>query len=143
MALSKPCITIFSEKLVEKINKMETSEYSGVVNSEEILTFCLIECDKPLSIKNIRNLLGGSKMEYLCIELQNSFDCYAFCKNQMIKELQETKYDIKYFEERLLSDSNVMLAVIKKEKKNGSGDQLALWCVIRMTVYGSPNVGFS
>ena len=135
MASSKPSSTVWGENTVEKINKMQVKDYNGDLNTEEIMTFCYIDKIKPVSIELIRNLLGGPNMEYPVIDIGNSFDCYDFCRQHMIKQLQETEYNIEFFEDRMTSDSNVIVAVVKKPKKGGNGEQIMLWSVIRMTLF--------
>ena len=144
MALSKPLpsVTKVTENVSEKINEIPTREYNGSLHPEEIIAFCKITKEKPVSIELIHNLLGGPNMEYSCMELQNSLDCYQFCRNDLIKKLQETKYHIEFFEARITSDANVIVSVIKKPKKNGKGDQIVLMCVIRMTLFVTPKVGY-
>ena len=142
MALSKPSFVKFDEKVSEKINKIFTEEYNGTLSSEEIITFCKITKEKPISIECIRHMLGGEDMEHPAIELTDSLECYQFCRADMIKHLKETKLDIAFYEDRVTSDANITLAVIKKPKKCGKGQQISLIAVIRFTLFTTPRVGF-
>ena len=108
---------------------------------QEILTFCLITKEKPVSIELIHNLFGGINMEYPAVEIRDSVECFQFCCGDLIKKLQATKFNIEFFEDRTTSDANVIVAVVKKPKKGG-GFQIAVWCVVRMTIFTTPKVGF-
>ena len=142
MALSKPSFVKFDNNVSEKINKIVTEEYSGTISKEEIMTFCKITEEKPTSLEFIKHMLGGETMEYPVIELKDSLDCYQFCHADMIKKLQETKLDIAFYEDRVTSDANVNIAVIRRPKKNSKGEQIVLICVIRFTLFTTPRVGF-
>ena len=142
MALSKPQFVKLDENVSEKINKIVTEQYSGTIRSEEIITFCKITEDKPISIEKIRHLLGGETMEYPVMELKNSLDCYQFCCADMVQNLQKTKFDIAFYEDRVTSDANVNIAVIKRPKRKTKGEQIYMMCVIRFTLFTKPRVGF-
>ena len=144
MALSKPFVTKMMEtsNVSEQINKINITKYTGSLEEEEIITFCKIEKQKPVSIELIRNMLGGANMEYPAMELENSFECFDFCRSDLITKLQETKFNIEYFEDRGTTDSNIIVSVVKKPKKSGKGEQITLWCIIRMTLFVTPKVGF-
>ena len=89
----------------------------------------------------IQNLLGGVNMEYPVMEIHDSLECYEFCQGHLIQKLKDTKFNIEFFEDRVTSDANIIVSVVKKPRKSG-GDQIVLWCVIRMTVFTTPKVGF-
>ena len=145
MALSKPLpsVTTIVENMTERVNKLEKKKYNGVVLVQEILQFCEIHETKVISIDAIRKMIGTDKdMVYPCIEVQDSFDCYEFCRSDLLEKLQETKFNIEFFEDRITSNANVLMSVISKGKKQGNCDQIMLWCVIRMMLYTHPKVGF-
>ena len=122
MALSKPLPTItkITKNMTERINKLEKKWYNGTVLSQEILQFCEIHETKPISIDTIKRMIGGTDkdMVYPCIEVSDSFDCYNFCHSDLIGKLQETKFNIEFFEDRIASDVNVLVSVVSKEKKS-------------------------
>ena len=142
MAMSKPSFVKFDENVSERINKIVTEQYTGTLSTEEIITFCKITKEKPTSVDFIRHMLGGANMEYPAIELADSFECYQFCHADMVKKLKETKLDIGFYEDRVTSDANINVAVIKKPKKYGNCEQISLLCVIRFTLFTTPRVGF-
>ena len=90
----------------------------------------------------INHLFGGEDMEYPVIELMDSLECYQFCRGDMIRKLQETKFNIEFFEDRTTSDANILVAVIRRPKKNGKGENISVMSVIRFTLFTTPKVGF-
>ena len=141
MACSKPTKDDFNQNVSEKINKIDCGNYNGSINKEEIIMFCKIEKEKPVSLELIRNMLGGPNMDYPVMELSDSIECYEFCRNDLIKNLKETKFNIEYFEDRVTTNANIIISVVKKSKKSG-GEQICIWAVIRMTMIVTPKVGF-
>ena len=142
MTLSKPSFFKFDATVSEKLSKILTQEYNGLLSTEEIVTFCKITKEKPVSIQVIKHLLGGETMHYPVMELSDSHDCYQFCRHDMIKFLQETKFNIEFFEDRTTTDSNVIVSVVRKVRKNSKSEQISVMAVIRFTLFMTPKVGF-
>ena len=79
MALSKQCKDADYNLIKQKINKLDyISNIEKWIHDEEIEMFCKIIVQKPLSVKTIHSFLGGAKMDYNCIEVADSFECYQF-----------------------------------------------------------------
>ena len=104
MALSKPLS--FSEKL----NKIEPFKRSTTnVHDEEIEINCVYHQQKAISVELIHHLLGGPNMEYKVINVQDSFDCFEYCANNVIDNLKKNKSDIMYLEHHTNVTSNVLV----------------------------------
>ena len=77
MALSKQCKDADYDLIKQKINKLDyISNIEKCIHDEEIEMFCKIIQEKPLSVKTIHSFLCGDKMDYNCIEVADSFECY-------------------------------------------------------------------
>lgn len=138
MAMSK----VKSEKfpILERINKLDyASNIERRIVDDEIDIFCVQEEKKAMSVENIYNILGGPHSHYKCMELENSFECYQFCRDKMIQYLQNSNKEILFFEDRKTLTDNVIVAVTRKENHK---ENIFLHCVIRMTIFSSPKVGF-
>ena len=76
--------------------------------------FCKIIEKKPVSVELIKNLLGGPNMDYPCMEVADSIECYQVLRVQLIKKLQESKDAILFFEDRMTTNSHIIICIIKK-----------------------------
>ena len=116
------------------------SNLTRYIHSEEIELFCEVKHTKPISVESIHNLVAGANTEYKCMEVSNSFECYQVLRAQLIKKLQETKEEMLFFEDRMNTDSNIIVCVVKNTNK--SRQQAIFHALIRMTIKVEPNVGF-
>ena len=142
MALSKPAFVKFDENVSEKVSKIFNEDYKGSLNPEEIVTFCKITQERPVSVNVIKHYFGGEEMDYPVMDLSNSHECYQFCHGNMLKILQETKCNIEFFEDRSSTDANIIVAVLRKPKKNSKGEHVSVMAVIHFTLFNTPKVGF-
>ena len=82
MALSKP----------ERLTKVELHKHDECkISPEVIMDVCKISYDRAISIEIIEHLIGGQNMEYSLMEVDNSFECYAYCRHDLLSCLQEKK----------------------------------------------------
>ena len=90
MALSKP--------LFEKLNKIDWDKNVATnLSPEIILETCKITYTSSISIEVIEHLFGGQNMEYAPMELEDSIDCFHYCRQHLLENLQGTKQDIVFF----------------------------------------------
>ena len=76
MALSKP----LNDSVREKLNCIDWYQnVTSTIPTQKILDVCKIAYHKAMSIEIIEHLLGGINMEYVPMELENSFDCLTIC----------------------------------------------------------------
>ena len=136
MALSKP------KKFTEKLNKVDITHVETTIHPEEIMLQCFYNYDKAISIDLIHHMLGGDHSDYKIIPVQESFECYNHCRQEMLNYVQETKMDILFFEDRKNATSNVIIVALKQEKKKGAWEHIILLAVIHITVMVTPKVTF-
>ena len=138
MAFLKPCK---SKEFSEKIKKLDyPSHIERSIHDEEINMFCKIVEQKPVSVELIRNLLGRPNMDYPCMEVSNSFECFQVLRMELMKKLQESKGDMLFFEDRITSNSNIIICVVKK--MSGTRAHPYLYALIRMTLMTELKVDF-
>ena len=112
MALSKPV----TEEMVEKLNTTGTSRMIITIPEDEIKMFCWHMEPHAVSIDLINHLLGGDKMNYAAMNLEDSIQCHEFTLQHVMKCLQETKQDILFFEQRKDKQSDVFLVATRQPK---------------------------
>ena len=79
-------------------------------------------------------------MDYPCMEVADSFECYQFLRANLIKKLQDSKQEILVFEDRMTEKSNIIVCVVKKNNK--SKEQAVFMALIRLTIMMEPKIGF-
>ena len=144
MALSKPDVS-GSNSPVSVINKLEYSKEVDCngLHIDEIVQFVKIKVPNAVSIEIVKHLLGGPNMEYPCMEVEESLVCYKICRNMLIETLQKTKRDILFFEDHQTTNSNIIIAVVKKPRSSKNREHVVLWAAIPFTMMMEPKVGFS
>ena len=100
MALSKP----------EWLNKI-SNDGDLTINTMQIRKYCEVTYTSAISLEIIEHLLGGQNMEYITMELENSFQCYDYCHRDLLNDLQEKKQEIGFFKDRKNSASSVLIVV--------------------------------
>ena len=100
MALSKP----------ERLNKI-SNDGDLTINTMQIRKYCEVTYTSAISLEIIEHLLGGQNMEYITMELENSFQCYDYCRQDLLNDLQEKQQEIGFFEDRKNSTSSVLIVV--------------------------------
>ena len=137
MALSKP-----EHEILGKINW--DKHVSVKVPIKRIMEVCRVEYPKAISIEVINHLLGGPNMEYESVmEIQNSFDCFHYCKNYLLENVTETKKEILWLEDCNSGTSNILVMVVKQSKSNTKREHIILHAITRLTVMVTPRVGFA
>lgn len=81
-------------------------------------------------------------MDYNCMEVDESIMCYKICRNLLIDILQKTKRDILFFEDRQTTNSNVIIAVVRKPRDKNCREHVVFWAAVRFTIMLEPKVGF-
>ena len=111
----------------DKINSTEWSKHIPITIAEdEIFMFCFYTQYKAISIELIHHLLGGLNMDYQCMNIEESFQCFKFCAHELMDYLKETKEDIKYFEHRKNSNLNILAVRTRQPKSSGFCEYLIL-----------------
>ena len=87
-------------------------------------------------------MLGGPNMDYRVIKLVESFEVFDFLTKLMVEKLQNDQHEILFFEDRKDATSNVIIVVVKQEKKQGFCEHLILKAVIHLTMMLEPKVGY-
>ena len=123
------------------VSKPVPDGHNRKIYYEEIEIFCIIRQPKATSIEIIEHLLGGPNMEYTCIEVENSVECFKHCKKIFESEIREAS-KIWYHETKVDLDEDIHVAVIKNKKQQGIRDHLILKVLVRLTIDLTPNVGF-
>ena len=55
------------------------------IPTPKIIEFCRVSCPKAVSIEIIDHLIGGDNMEYKAMEVENSFQCYTVCRDDLLQ----------------------------------------------------------
>ena len=116
MALSKECKSINDDLNFARtrINMLDyVSHITRRIHTEEIYLFCKISEKKPISIESIHNIIGGCNADYQCMEVSDSFECYQVLRADLITNLQQKKEELLVFEDRMNTDSNIIICVVK------------------------------
>ena len=136
MALSK------HEDLLGKISWDKNVQVK--VSPKQIMDICRVHYSKAISVEIIQHLLGGPNMEYNSVmELENSIDCFHYCKNDLLENVTTSKQEILWLEDRNNSTSNILGLIVKQKKSNAKREHIILHVVIRLTIMMTPRVGFS
>ena len=135
MALSKP----------EKISRIDWDrKIPSQIQTKRIMEVCRVEYNKAVSVEIIEHLLGGPNMEYNSImEVENSIDCFAVCKSDLLDQIKSEKKEIMLFEDRQSNTSNILIVIVKQSRTNSKREHIVLHAVIRLTIMMEPKVGFA
>ena len=136
MALSK------HQNLYEKINKVELGTVQTTIHEEEIMMQCFYTQDKAISVDLIHHLMGSPDMDYKIIPVEESIECYKYCRQKLLEFVKESKMDILFFEDHSNASSNVLIVALKQEKAKGVREHIVLLAVIRITILLNPKVAF-
>ena len=119
------------EDFSDKINSTEWSKHIPITIAEdEICMFYFYTQNKAISIKLIHHLLGGLNMDYQCMNIEESLQCFEFCAHELMDYLKATKEDIKFFEHRKNSNLNIPAVLTRQPKSRGFCEHLILKCAI-------------
>ena len=134
MALSK----------VERINKIRHNEGtpSLTINKDKIHELCEVSYTKAVSIEIIDHLLGGENMEYVTMELEDSFQCYDYLHSLVMQNISSNKKEITFFEDRKNYSTSIIVVVTKEDRTSKSREHIVFESVVRMTIMVEPKVGF-
>ena len=142
MALSKQKVLLDSDTVSTRINRVHGPPLPTLIDKDEIDHVCCIKEEKAQSIELIHHMLGGPNMDYNFIEPDESFEAFDHLRGNLIKDLQDNKWNILFFEDRKSYSANIIVVVIQKPKKHGNREHIVLKVLIRMTVMLQPRVGF-
>ena len=135
MALSKP------SRDIQRISKIDWDKNVTIsLDKNIIIETCKIVYTNAISVEIIEHLFGGQNMEYIPMELENSIDCYAFCRRDLLDDINNKKEEILYFEDRNCETYNTLLTVIKQKKSNTKREHVILKAVVRVTVNVEPKI---
>ena len=138
MAMSKPI-----PDMKEQLNSTKLcKDLKITIPEEEIKAFCWIKKEHAISIEIINHLLGGPNMDYDAMNIQDSFQCFQFTANSVLKYLKDTKKEILFFENRKTTKSDVVIICTKQDKSKGVHEHVELLAIIRLTIMTTPKVGF-
>ena len=131
MAISKP----------ERISKVE-GDVEVTIPIHKILDFCKVSYSKAVSVEIIDHLLCGQNMDYKAMELENSHQCFAVCRHDVLQILRSDKKEIMYFKDRKSDTSDILVVTVKQLRTNKRCEHIILYCVIRLAIQGNPIVRF-
>ena len=133
MALSKPnCIG----KVHENVTKLSIDE-------AKIKEFCEVTYAVPISIEVIEHILAGTNLDYIPMELENPFQCFDFCRADLLKILKDEKKELLFFEDRNCYSSSVIIAATLQPRTKHKREHVLFYCVARLTVMVEPKVGIA
>ena len=129
-----------SKHVRERLSAIEENKIAITVPIPKILEVCKVTYKNAISIEIIHHLLGGENMEYNVMELENSHECLAYCRQDLLENLKNDKREILFFEDRKNSTSEVMICLVKQPKTKSKREHLVLLSVLRMTIMIEPKV---
>ena len=100
-----------SKEHVNKVDEMRLEDI--IISGAKILILCQVVYKNAVSIEIISHLLGGENMDYITMEVEDSFQCYACCHHKFLEFIQKEQKEILFFEDRKDQASNVIIAVLK------------------------------
>ena len=133
MALSK----------VEHVGKAFDNNEPISISAKKIEELCKISYKNPISVEIISHLLGGENMDYVCMEVADSFQCYDYCRRNILQNIQQNKDEITFFEDRKGSTSEVLIAVTRQKRTPAQRERIIFQSAVRMTIMVEPRVGFA
>ena len=131
MALSKP----------ERISKVE-GDVEITIPMHKNFDFCKVSYSKAVSVEIIDHLLCGQNMDYKAMELENSHQCFAVCRCDVLEILKNDKRQIMFFEDRKSDTSDILAVIVEQPRTSKHREHIILYCVIRLAIRGTPIVGF-
>ena len=137
MALSKP--------VNEVLGKVEWNRDINIkIPTTNIMKVCRISYDKAISVEVIHHLLGGPNMDYNCVmEVENSVDCFNFCKNNLLEYVTNSKKEIMLLEDCQSSTYNILVVILKQERTKTKREHIIVNAVVRLTISSTPKVSFA
>ena len=101
-----------SKEHVNKVDEMRLEDIT--IRGAKILNLCQVVYKNAVSIEIISHLLGGENMDYITMEVEDSFQCYAYCRHKFLEFIQKEQKEILFFEDRKDQALNVIIAVLKQ-----------------------------
>ena len=133
MALSK----------VEKVGRGSLKNETISIKTDTIHNICKVSYNNPISVEIISHLLGGENMDCVCMEVEDSFQCYDYWRRDIVENLQKEKEEITFFEDRKSTTSDILITMVKERRTSNSRQHLRFKSAVRMTIMVQPRVGFS
>ena len=132
-----------SKNAYERIGQIEHTDCHISIKPSRILETCKISYKGAISVEIISHFLGGQNMEYNVTELENSFDCFNYCRRDMLDNIKREKRELLYFEDRNSTTSNIIVAVVKEPRSKHSREHLVFLCVTRLTIMTEPKTAYT
>ena len=137
---------IFQTWLCQRFS--ELVKYSTTMNPllfvlKKFRKYARFPTKNPISVEIISHLLGGENMDYVCMEIEDSFQCFDYCHRDILQTIQQEKDEITFFEDRKNSTSDVLIAVTKQKRTQSRRERLIFRSAVRLTIMVEPNVGFT
>ena len=119
-------------------------DISELVDMEALSDYCEFNRDYPISIPSIHEMVGGSNLPYVCCHADQSEFAYKYYRNQIVKESDNAKYTLSYFQERQSPLHNAIFIVVLIPKTAVRRQQMVLLGCVQMTFpFIMPNIGYT
>ena len=86
---------------------------------------------------------GVKNLDNFAMELEDSFQCFDFCRSDLLKTVQEEKKEILFFEDRKDDSSSIIIIVTKQLKTKSKREHVIFNAVVRLTIMVEPKVGYA
>ena len=112
------------------------------IDKNVIEKLCKVSYTNAISVEIISHLLGGQNMDYMCMEVEDTFQCYNYCRNDILEFIKKSNEEITFFEDCKDTTTNIIIAVIKRNRTSSQREHIIFKSAARMTIMVEPRVGF-
>ena len=89
-------------------------EFHSKIHFKDIYEYALSKVVKPTSIDVITGIIGGPNTIYKCIQVDQSYYVYYFCKNILLDVAENTKWPILLMEDWSTDEMDGLMVVTLK-----------------------------
>ena len=114
----------------ERVNQIDQNAKSLSISLSKILQICQVTYTNAISIEIIDHLLGGENMDYIMMEVQDSFDCYNYCRQDLLENIKSYKKELVFFEDRKNKTSSIIVAITKQPRMKTTREHLTFYAVV-------------
>ena len=91
-------------------------EFHSKIHFKDIYDYALSKVTKPTSIDVMRGIIGSPNTIDKCMDMDQSYYVFHYCKNNLLKVAENTKRPILSMEDRSTQDMDGLLVVTLKPR---------------------------
>ena len=102
-------------------------EFHGKTTFQDTCNYALSKVTKPTRIDVVREIIGGPKTMYKCVNIDQSYYIFHYCKNNLLDIAEKTKCAILFMEDCSTDEMDGFLIVTLKPRMYNNIEHLVLY----------------